>query len=197
MGKIIIYSLLIFICAASCCYAKDSSESSSVWGSDTSVFSTGFEDQEPVSDSKVKKTIEAIKQQQMSRQQRKIQRDVNPLSPLADEEHLKEFVRSQSPDDDLSQTLTVMIPVAAYKDDGTTIPPGYYKLSCRKTEQGEYMLDLSQGTQRILSVNAKQTQQDLEQDTISFCNAEIIDDYRIRLMYGSMDLNLAGYLYFK
>ena len=42
-----------------------------------------------------------------------------------------------------------------------------------------------------------QTKQDLEQDSIDFSNAEIIDGNRLRLVYGSIDLNLVGYLYFK
>ena len=90
-----------------------------------------------------------------------------------------------------------MIPAGAYSEQGVYIPTGYYKLSCRKLSENEYVLDLSQGNKKFATIPAKQTQQDLEQDTISFCNAEIIDDNRIRLMYGSIDLNLVGYIYFK
>ena len=77
------------------------------------------------------------------------------------------------------------------------INPGYYKLSCRKIGENTYVLDLSQGSKVVLTVEAKETKQDLEQDTITFCNAEIIDNGRIRLMFGSIDLNLVGYIYFK
>ena len=103
---------------------------------------------------------------------------------------------AKNPDDQLSQTLTVTIPMEAYDITGKKIAPGYYKLSCRKLSENIYVLDLSQGPRKVLTVEAKQTQQDLEQDTIQFCNAEIIDGNRIRLMYGSIDLNLVGYLYF-
>ena len=84
----------------------------------------------------------------------------------------------------------------AFDENGKTISPGYYKLSCRKLAEDLFVLDLSQGTTRVLTIEAKQTQQDLEQETIQFCKAEIIDNNRIRLMYGSIDLNLVGYLYF-
>lgn len=171
--------------------------SSSSWGENSDVFNKGFEDQKPVSDSKLKKTIEQIKERQMTRKQRKIKQEVQPLSPSSDFEHLKDFTQSQSPDDELSQTLTVMIPMQAYSEDGKYIQPGYYKLSCRKIGENNYVLDLSQGNRCVLSVSAVQTKQDLEQETITFCNAEIIDNGRIRLMYGSIDLNLVGYIYFK
>lgn len=171
-------------------------EKSSAWGDNSSVFDTGFENQEAVSNTKLKKTIDAIKQNALSRKQRKIQNDVKPLSPMSDFEHLNQFANSQDPDNELSQTLTVMIPVSAYSSDGKAISPGYYKLSCRKIDNNDYVLDLSQGNTIFLTVKAEHTTQDLEQETISFCNSEIISNNRIRLMYGSIDLNLVAYLYF-
>ncbi len=188
--------VFLFVNFSFICYANES-DSSSSWGENSDVFNKGFEDQKPVSDSKLKKTIDQIKERQMSRKQRKIKNEVQPLSPSSDFEHLKEFTESQSPDNELTQTHTVMIPMIAYNDEGKYIQPGYYKLSCRKIGQNNYVLDLSQGNKCVLSVVAVQTKQDLEQETITFCNAEIIDNGRIRLMYGSIDLNLVGYIYFK
>ncbi len=179
-------------------YAEDKKETakSSAWGENSSVFNSGFENQEAVSDTKLHKVIEQLKERNLSRKQRRIQKEVNPLSPSVDMKHLEDFTQSQDPDNELSQTLTVMIPVRAYSEEGIYIAPGYYKLSCHKVATNEYELELSQGTKKILRVKAQQTKQDLEQETIQFCNAEIIDNERIRLVYGSIDLNLVGYLYF-
>ena len=195
--KIILLLFLLFNITFVSYTNDDENSSKSVWRENYDVFNKGFEDQKPVSDSKLKKTIEQLKERQMTRKQRKIKKEVKPLSPSSDFEHLKDFAQSQSPDDDLSQTLTVMIPMQAYSEDGKYIQPGYYKLSCRKIGENNYVLDLSQGSNCILSIPAIQTKQDLEQETITFCNAEIIDNGRIRLMYGSIDLNLVGYIYFK
>ncbi len=198
MAKYLRFIILIFLLFnISFVSIAEEDVSSSLWGENSDVFNQGFEDQKPVSDSKLKKTIQQIKERQMTRKQRKIKEEVQPLSPSSDFEHLKNFTQSQSPDDELSQTLTVMIPMQAYSEDGKYIQPGYYKLSCRKIGENNYVLDLSQGNKCVLSVSAVQTKQDLEQETITFCNAEIIDNGRIRLMYGSIDLNLVGYIYFK
>lgn len=198
MAKYLRFIILIFLLFnISVVSIAEEDVSSSLWGENSDVFNQGFEDQKPVSDSKLKKTIQQIKERQMTRKQRKIKEEVQPLSPSSDFEHLKKFTQSQSPDDELSQTLTVMIPMQAYSEDGKYIQPGYYKLSCRKIGENNYVLDLSQGNKCVLSVSAVQTKQDLEQETITFCNAEIIDNGRIRLMYGSIDLNLVGYIYFK
>ena len=161
------------------------------------VFNKGFENQQAVTDTKLQKTIKQIKEHSLSRKQKKIRAEVKPLSPASDEDYLRKFAKEQDIDDQLSQSLTVTIPVMAYNDEGQYLSPGYYKLSCRKIYENEYILDLSQGTKRIMSIPAKQTKQDLERETIQFCEAEVIDDNRIRLMYGSIDLNLVGYLYFK
>ena len=194
----ILLLLLIFLFINSFSIADDEvSSSKSEWGKNVDVFNSGFENQEAVSDTKVKKIIEQIKERSLTKKQRKIRDEVNPLSPLSDFEHLKDFTQAQDPEDELSQTLTVMVPVHAYNAEGIQITPGYYKLSCHKIGENLYVLELSQGTKKILTVEAIPTTQDLEQETISFCNAEIIEGNRIRLMYGSLDLNLVGYLYFK
>lgn len=192
---IIIFILLIcFINLSS--YAENDSAASS-WGENSSVFNSGFDGQEPVTDNSFQKTIKMLKERSLSNKQKKMQKEIVPFSPSADEEYLKNFVNEQIGDDETSNSHTVMIPVRAYSDDGVYIQPGYYRLSCRKMAKDLYVLDLSQGTTKVISVNAKQTKQDLEQETLSFGNAEIIDNNRIRLIYGTIDLNLVGYLYFK
>lgn len=197
MKNKLILSIALLTVSANICYCEEDKSPSEVWGENSSVFNSGFENQKPVSNSKLQKAIDAIKQNQLSRKQRQIQQEVNPLSPSIDTKHLESFVNSQDPDNQLSQTLTVLIPVEAFDENGKKITPGYYKLACRKIYKDTYVLELSQGTKKILEVKAHQTEQDLEQDTIQFCNAEIIDNKRVRLMYGSLDLNLVGYLYFK
>ena len=196
MLKHILLILCIFL-FSNISFAEEKSSNASEWGENSSVFNDGFENQKPVSDKKMHEAINKVKERMMSKKERRIKKEVQPLSPSSDFEHLKEFAESQSPDDALSQTHTVMIPMQAYSEDGIYIQPGYYKLSCRKIGEENYVLDLSQGTRVVLTVNAQQTQQDLEQETITFCNAEIIDNGRIRLMFGSIDLNLVGYIYFK
>ncbi len=197
MKKLIkLFLIVIFLSHCMPTYSVDT-KSGSDWGDNSSVFNKGFENQKPVTDSKLKETIKQIKERNLNKKQKKIREEVKPLSPSSDYEHLKNFTESQSPDNQLGQSLTVMIPVSAYSTDGRSITPGYYKLSCRKIAKDEYVLELSQGSQTVLTVKAEQTQQDLEQDSITFCNAEIISENRIRLMYGSIDLNLVGYLYFK
>lgn len=185
-----------FINSCSITFASDT-EANSAWGENSSVFNSGFTGQEPVTDNKLNKTIKMLKERSLSNKQKKIQREVKPLSPNYDMEHLKNFTNEQTSDEGLGLTGTIMIPIRAYNDDGKYISPGYYKLTCRKITKDEYVMDLSQGNQLVLSVKAIQTKQDLEQDTISFCNSKIIDNNRIRLMYGSIELNLVGYLYFK
>ena len=185
--------LLFFLFVYNCCAFT---ASASDIGENSDVFNKGLDGQKQISNTKFKKTIDLLKERALTSKQKRMRKQIQPHSPAYDSEYLKNFTDSQTSDDDLSRTLTVMIPVRAYNDEGKYIQPGYYKLSCRKIGQDNYLLDLSQGNNRVISVEAKQTKQDLEQDTIQFCNAKVLPNGRIRLMYGSIDLNLAGYIYY-
>ncbi len=182
---------LIFIYFSSILIAAESP-----WGEGSDVFNKGFEDQKAVSDKKMSDTIKMLKERALSAKQRKIRKEVKPNEPVYDYNHLKNFSDTESQLDELNNSLTVMIPMQAYSENGSKISPGFYKLSCRQISTNKYVLDLSQGTNIVLTVEAEQTQQDLEQDSITFCNAEVLDKGRIRLMYGTIDLNLVGYIYF-
>ena len=156
-----IFSIIIILFIGACAIAsEDKTKGTEVFGENTSVFNKGFENQQAVTDTKLKKTIDQMKERALSRKQRKVRNEVKPLSPVSDEDHLRKFAKEQDIDDQLSQSLTVSIPVNAYNEEGQYLSPGYYKLSCRKIYENEYILDLSQGTTRIMSIPAKQTKQD-------------------------------------
>lgn len=199
MKKLIkIFLICLFLSSFSVSYSEEETKGTSVFGDSTSVFNSGFTGQEAVTDAKLKKTIEQIKQRRLTKKQRKLQQKIKPVSTHSDNEHLKKFAQTQFSDEgENSHSQTVMIPSRVYNEEGSSIAPGYYKLSCRKLSKDEYVLDLTQGSQTLLSVKAYQTTQDLEQTSIDFSNAEIVDENRLRLVYGSIDLNLVGYLYFK
>ena len=188
-------SVFICMCFLMPAYCEDENNESS-WGENSSVFSSGFEGQKPVTDNSFQKTLKMIKERSLTNKQKKMRQEEQPFSPMSDEEYLKTFVQEQTQEDGTANSHTVMIPIKAYSAEGKYIQPGYYKLSCRKLAKDLYILELSQGTNKVLSVNAMQTNNDLGQETLSFGNAEIIDHNRIRLIYGTIDLNLVGYLYF-
>ncbi|MBQ4124282.1 hypothetical protein IJD44_11270 [bacterium] len=184
-----------FVFCTLSCAAEDDKNAS--WGANSSVFNEGFSDQKPVTDASFQKTVKMLKERSLSKKQKKLRNEVQPFSPMSDETYLKNFVDEQTAEDGTAKEHTVMIPMKAYSSTGEVIFPGYYRLSCRKIAKDMYMLDLSQGTNKVLSVTAQQTKQDLGADTLSFGDAKVIDDSRIRLIYGTIELNLVGYLYFK
>lgn len=161
------------------------------------VMQEGFSGQKAVTDGKFHKTIEMLKERQLSAKQKRERNRVVPLSPAASEEHFKEFSHI-SDGNDISHTLTVMIPVAAYTEFGQLIQPGYYKLSCKRMSDNRYVLQLTQDSDTVYTVLAENTPEDLNQETINFCNAELSKDEKsIRLIYGNLGLNLIGYIYIK
>lgn len=161
------------------------------------VMQNGFNGQKAVTDSKFKKTIDMLKERQLTAKQKRERNRVIPLSPAASKEHLKEFT-TITDGNDISHTLTVMIPVSAYTESGQLITPGYYKLSCKKISDNKYVLQLTQDSNTVYTIRAENTGEDLNQETINFCNAELSKDEKsIKLVYGNLGLNLVGYIYIK
>lgn len=194
----IVFIILMFSFVVFPVYSEDKSLDKPTSFSDNSaVFNKGFDGQKPVTDSLFKRTIKQMQERSLTRKQQKIRKEVKPLSPVADEKHLKDFAEEQNLDSSATNSHMVMIPVRAYDADGQYIQPGYYKLTCRQLYKNNYVIDLSQGTTLVMSIPAYQTQQDLEQETLSFGKADIIDNNRVRIIYGNIDLNLVGYLYIK
>ncbi len=198
MRKHILFFVLFF-----CIFAQvtnvnaKETDSSKVWGENTQVFNKGFTGQEPVSDNKFQQTLKMMKERSLTKKQKKIKEQITPLSPYEETDYLNTYTKQNIDSLEAENSHTVMIPVKVYNEEGNFINPGYYRLSYRKLSKDEYVIDLSQGANKLISVKAFQTKEDLNQESISFGNAEIIDNSRIRLIYGNIDLNLVGYLYFK
>lgn len=176
-------------------YAESTNDTNDAWNNAESAGE--YDGQKSVTDDTFNKTIKMLKERQLTNRQKKEQRRVQPLSPSASPEHLKDFA-TMADGDDIAHTLTVMIPVLSYTEYGDIIMPGYYKLSCKKTRSNGYVLQLTQDTNTVYTINAIQTKEDLEQETINFCNAELEDDNKtIKLVYGNLGLNLVGYIFIK
>lgn len=185
----LISASVIAVCAAA-------AEDADAFKSGSSVFNSGFSGQKQVTDAEFQKTVQQLKDRSLTKKQKRIKEQIQPNAPAYDKEHLKMFSDSKEQESSLSLAHTVMIPVKAYTRDGSYVQPGYYKLSCREIEENSYVLELAQGSEIVLAVPAFQTEEDLEQNSIQFCSAEILPDGKIRLVYGNIDLNLAGYLYY-
>lgn len=191
-----IWAIFIIFLASSPVFADDVNYSDAFQVGQQSS-EKAFEGQKAITDGKFRKTIDMLKERQLSAKQRRERNRVVPLSPAASEEHLREFSHI-SDGDDISHTLTVMIPVSAYTDYGQLVTPGFYKLSCKKLSNNEYVLQLTQDSTTVYTVKAKNTPEDLNQETINFCNAELNEDEKtIKLIYGNLGLNLVGYIYIK
>ena len=108
MKRIITLLFLILTLSTSIYAEEEKNTSAKTWSENQDVFNKGFENQEAVTDTKLKKVIDQLKERSLSRKQRKIRKEVKPLSPVLDEEHLKNFAESQDPDNELSQTLILI-----------------------------------------------------------------------------------------
>lgn len=103
-------------------------------------------------------------------------------------------VESLVPVQDLvKDSPTIMVPTDVITEDGVNVPTGFYRLSIEQVRDNIYNLVLTQGSNVVARVNAYQTDEEFSPNELNFAKAIFLSD-QVKLIYGSLDLNLEGYL---
>lgn len=78
------------------------------------------------------------------------------------------------------------------------IPKGYYKLVATQNEKTKaYYLDLYQGHQLVAKLNAFETDNDFDKNTINFADVIEYKDKYLKIIYGSLKVNLEALVVLK
>lgn len=93
----------------------------------------------------------------------------------------------------LKEPLTVCFSQNAYVyETGEKIPIGYYKLEAQKVDEDNnlYYMNLFQGHKLIAKVPSYVTDNDFGMETINFAKVIPYDDKYLKIIYGSLKVNL-------
>lgn len=93
----------------------------------------------------------------------------------------------------LDSTITVLLPTESMtKDEKQIIPIGFYKLvaDIDKTKEKNHYINLYQGHRLIAKIEARETLEDFGQESINFAKIIQTDDTILKVIYGSLDVNL-------
>ena len=192
MRLISILLILFFISSACLADDIDAGESNSSWDSFGKSIDNSFINTKPVTKELFDKTLENVKSKGKKRKKNK--NEVIPLSPVPFKENQYDQSELQSIYNKIDHSPTIMIPTKVITDNNTVLNTGYYKLSNRQVSKNRYNLVFSQGTAVIAECEANQTEEDYKQKDINFVNVIPISDKYIKVIYGTMDLNLETYL---
>ncbi len=186
---------LLFFGLLSLNYASADELDPGGWDSIDATAEKGFEGQKPITDAQFNKTIKQIQERKGGKKKKK--NEITPLSPVPYKNNPYDNNEMQSLYNNLTTTPTVMFSSFVIAPDGTVLSPGYYKLTNKQINRDEYIFELSQGSQIFAKVPARQTVEDFNEDKINFFKVSNVDDKYMRIIYGTMDLNLEGRLYIK
>lgn len=93
----------------------------------------------------------------------------------------------------LKEPLTVCFSQNAYvSETGDKIPMGYYKLEAQKVDENKdvYYINLFQGRKLIAKVPSNVTKDDFGMETINFAKVIPDDNQHLKIIYGSLKVNL-------
>ena len=93
----------------------------------------------------------------------------------------------------LKEPLTVCFSQNAYvSETGDKIPMGYYKLEAQKVDENKdvYYINLFQGRKLIAKVPSNVTKDDFGMKTINFAKVIPDDSQHLKIIYGSLKVNL-------
>lgn len=167
------------------------SSSGGDWSSFDKTINNSFSGQKAVTDEQFNKTLEEIKARRGGRKRKK--KEINSLSPVPYKTDTYSNNEMQSLYNKLQNTPTIMIPTSVVTEEGTKITAGYYKLTNKKINDN-YIFELTQGNTTIADIQAKQTNEDFHQQDINFVDVSPISQKYLRIIYGTVDLNLEAYL---
>lgn len=202
MRKILVFLLFIIIFSPiALADDLDATELPSAgWDSYNKTIDNAFDRQKPVTDDLFNKTISDMKARNSKKGGwfwNKKKDEIVPLSPIPFKPDTYDNNEMQSVYNKIENTPTIMIPTTVVTDKGVTLSPGFYKLSNKKEADNSYSLILTQGTTLMASISTKHTDEDYEQKEINFYNVIPISDKYLKIIYGTLDLNLEALLEIK
>ena len=180
-----IFLLVLFAGLPACAGDVDLPASGDLWdnfGTDQEFYG---QDKPAVSDEDFEKAIKEIKykQDKLGSWIKKLQQ---PRGKEYRQSNETEVINDEVED---KETMPVVcIPVDLMVGDGV-LPIGHYQVKGEKDENGNVVLKLYQAQYVMAQIPAKETNDDFNEDTITFVIWLSEGDDKIKLIYGSIDFN--------
>lgn len=188
MKKILILFLFLMFCASLRVCADDMEgfgDGAGGFGDYGKSIDNAMYKQKPVTDEEFEKTMQRLKDKKNKKKKKPFkgqdlkQGDQNSL--------LNELSESY---------LLLSLPVELVATDGSTIPTGHYRIIAKKAK-GKVHFEFYQAHLLIANIDAIEADSDFGENTINFVKILPYDENKIKLIYGSVDLNAYAFINIK
>lgn len=136
--------------------------------------------------------LEEKKNRKMNRQKEKAIRKFKGSSLHDNMDAHKENIESQTPLEEAEECQVINIPVD-FASNGKAVERGFYKVVGEKKDDGVY-LELYQAYNLVAKIKARETKDDFNQEFIQFVKVIPDNDYRMKLIFGSVAFNAYAYI---
>ena len=191
MKKVLILLISCFLIMLSTpANAEDSDSSSSDMG-DLMQYSDRFDNpyagQKQISDEDFQKTLDQVK----AKQGKKKKQPPTFKGKNYNGSNTTNYINETG-----EKNILLGVPLDLINGDGTEIPIGHYKVIAKR-ENDKVYLNFLQSSTLVAKVPAIETDSDFDEKELNFVKLESYDDKRIRIIYGSMDLNAYTFINIK
>lgn len=192
MKKYFVILLFCFLTFALRAFAEE--DYSADGANDYMHYSKTFEDpyagQKQITDEEFQKTLEQVKAKQNRKKPRSQQ--VKPMKGKSnDSSDASDYI-----DETGEKILLLSIPLNLINGDGVDISTGHYKILATK-EDAKVYLDFYQSSTFIARVPAIETNSDFDEKELNFVKLIPYNKERVKVIYGSMDLNAYTFIKIK
>ena len=165
--------------------------------SNTDNIDNAWDGQKTITNKQFEETMDALQAKSKRKEAKKREKALkkfkgSSLTPQMDA-HNDEIVNEQ-PTDKLEENQLITIPVN-FVVNGELIECGYYKIVGEKKDDGVYIL-LYQAHQLKARLKAKETNDDFNEDYITFAKVLPCNDHQMKIIFGCVDFNAFVYITF-
>lgn len=150
------------------------------WGAEQ----TFYGQDKNVSDEEFDKTVDALKSKKNKRAERLRKKQI-PKGEEFNQSNDTEIINEQVNKDSLP---VITLPVEIVLKEGI-LPIGHYQLKAEKTDDNNVVLRLYQSQYLMAEFPAIETEEDFDEETITFGKWLLEGENKIKIIYGSIDLN--------
>lgn len=187
MKKIVIFLFLMF-CTSLLAYADDMEsfgDGAGGFGDYGKSIDDAMYKQKPVTDEEFEKTMQKLTDKKNKKKKKKFKG-----------QDLKQGEQNSMLNELSESYLLLSLPVELIVDEETTIPAGHYRVVAKK-DKNKVHFEFYQAHLLIANVDAIEAESDFGENTINFVKVLPYDENRVKLIYGSVDLNAYAFINIK
>ncbi len=181
MKKFILTIFILYICAGIPVFADETGD---LWDSYNSDITNGQE-AKAVSDEEFEDALKRM-DSKVNKWKNRFQKKQIPKGEEFSQSNETEIINNNQGEKATLPVICLPIELATGED---ILPVGHYQVKGEKDDDGKINLKLYQASQLMAEIPANETNEDFDQEEILFANWILLDENRIKIIYGSLDFN--------